>query len=411
MAQRGTPTATVRPHQPRYLNSTLRLTVSCTGTWRFDDFRMASNDLSSTTTYTYDDANELLTMATGGVYTEFTYDDWGRTESKSMGGHLATYQYRYGDKLKSVTTDFPDEATVAYDYDGLGKRRNRTNGNGLRWWRWDVGWNPIAEYDDSDTDWDLEGLAKTYIPNPRGHGILAGIAGSDPGTGTYGYLLHDHLGSVRRIRDANKTSVGTYEYDPYGGQYAFSGLALNHGFTGHIWERNCALYFAPYRMYAPGLGRWLTRDPLFMEREASSRGYDPGRTQIPASLHAIVQGRPAAAFDPLGHTNPYLYAGGNPICFVDPDGRFICWCGIGLGAVVLVMLYCYGTPYIEGNDPDPCGCMGSMAPSGRAAWWGSEGADFLLISLVVLTLLCPRRSRQRRHVHVSPKDSSSTAKD
>ena len=175
------------------VNSTLSLRVSCTGTWRFDDFRMASDYLSSTTTYTYDEANELLTMATGGAYTDFTYDDWGRTESKSMSGHLATYEYRYGDKLKSVTTDFPDEATVAYDYDGLGKRRNRTNGNGLTWWRW-TGWNAIAEYDDSDTDWDLEGLAKTYIPNPLGHGILAWIfARGDPTVRALGFSTRDHV--------------------------------------------------------------------------------------------------------------------------------------------------------------------------------------------------------------------------
>jgi hypothetical protein len=101
-------------------------------------------------------------------------------------------------------------------YDALGKCRIRKNGNSYTWWRWDVGWNVTAGYDDPDMDWDVENLAMTYIPG------VAEIAGSDPSSGTYRYYSEDHLGSVRRMRDGDKASLASYEYG------AGSGLAIVH---------------------------------------------------------------------------------------------------------------------------------------------------------------------------------------
>ena len=187
-----------------------------------------------------------------------------------MSGHTGVYDWRYGDKLKDYQTTFPDETTVYYTYDGLGKLRDRCPNwpnDPVTWWRWDLGWNKIDEYTDSDTDWDIEGLTMTYVPG------MAEIVGSNPATGTYRYYSEDRLGSVRRMRDANKASLATYEYDPYGGQYAFSGLALNHGFTGHTWEPDAGLYYAPFRYYSPAAARWLTRDPLGMSDGSNVYAY------------------------------------------------------------------------------------------------------------------------------------------
>jgi YD repeat-containing protein len=36
--------------------------------------------------------NELLTIATGGTDTVFTYNDWGRTISKAIPGHTGTWR-------------------------------------------------------------------------------------------------------------------------------------------------------------------------------------------------------------------------------------------------------------------------------------------------------------------------------
>ena len=48
--------------------------------------------------------------------TTFAYDAWGRMTAKSDGTYSATYAYRYGNKLASVTSDFPSEGNATYQY-------------------------------------------------------------------------------------------------------------------------------------------------------------------------------------------------------------------------------------------------------------------------------------------------------
>jgi len=212
----------------------------------------------------------------------------GRSDGKpnitgtSQGSHQAVYNYRFGDKLKDVASNFPGEAAaVYYQYDGLGKRRNRTlDMVNTTWWRWDLGYNVIQEYADADSDWDIEGLSMTYIPG------LAEVPGTDPSTGGYRYYMGDHLGSVRGIRAQDKSSLASYEYMPYGEAYNQTGLALNRGFTGHTWDKDDGLYYAPYRYYNPVASRWLTRDPLGMKEGPN--------------LYSYVKDQPVFAADPLG---------------------------------------------------------------------------------------------------------------
>jgi len=196
----------------------------------------------------------------GRVNTTFVYDAWGRLVTKNQGSYQARYNYRFGDKLKDVTSNFPGEAAaVYYQYDGFGKRRCKTlDSVNTTWWRWDTGWNTLQEYTDADSDWDIEGLSMTYIPG------LAEVPGTDPSTGSYRYYMGDHLGSVRGIRAQDKSSLASYEYMPYGEAYNQTGLVLNRGFTGHTWDKDDGLYYAPFRYYSPTMNRWTTRDPLGM---------------------------------------------------------------------------------------------------------------------------------------------------
>ncbi len=246
-------------------------------------------------------------MTTGGVNTTFVYDAWGRLVTKNQGSYQAVYNYRFGDKLKNVTLNFPGEAaTVYYQYDGLGKRRCKTlDSVNNTWWRWERNrsrhvcppaaskpWLArAARLHGKRADWDLENLSLTYIPG------LAEVTGTNPSTGGYRYYMGDHLGSVRTLRDQNKAALASYEYMPYGEVYNQTGLALNRGFTGHACDKDDGLYYAPYRYYSPEASRWLTRDPLGM-----------------------VDG-----------PNAYIYAISNPILLKDPLGdrcrcEIICAC-------------------------------------------------------------------------------------
>lgn len=138
-----------------------------------------------------------------------------------------------------------------------------------------LGWAPVSEEDGSGT------LERTYI------GGLGHADGTNPATGAFTHYMHDHLGSVRGAYGQGGAALGAMEHDPYGGAY-FDGLppGLTHRYTGHQWDGASALYYAPYRYYAPAAGRWMTRDPL-------------GMVDGP-NVYAYVGAKPLQQRDPFG---------------------------------------------------------------------------------------------------------------
>jgi RHS repeat-associated protein len=254
-----------------------------------DDIRLVGGSLSNiTTAFTYDSGNELSTRTVNSVTTHFTYDAWGRMASKYVAdGVSASYAYRYGDKLYSVTSNFPGESNVSYDYGGDQKRRERTAGGTTVNYNWDLGWNLLNQETSGGT------LAESYVvqnPNAEVATLLGMVSGSNPSTGAYAYFAHDHLGSVGSVYDASKTLTGDYAYTPYGSIYAQAGdIALTElpaAFTGKPLDPASGLYSFPYRIYSPELARWLSRDPLGMVDGPNVYGY--------------LGGNPSAATDPLG---------------------------------------------------------------------------------------------------------------
>ncbi len=99
------------------------------------------------------------------------------------------------------------------------------------------------------------------------------------------HLLADHLGSTRAILDADDNVVARFEYGPHGETAAASGAAeLRYRYTGHPYDESQGVYQTPNRGYDPTTGRFLSVDP---QRQDAS---------------------------------PYVYAGNNPVGFVDPTG-------------------------------------------------------------------------------------------
>ena len=100
------------------------------------------------------------------------------------------------------------------------------------------------------------------------------------------HLLTDHLGSTRVVLDAEGNVVARFEYGPYGETTAAGTAAaeVRYRYTGHPWNEAQGVYETPARGYDPTLGRFLSVDP---KREGAS---------------------------------PYVYAGNNPVGYVDPTG-------------------------------------------------------------------------------------------
>jgi len=229
--------------------------------------------VTTTTAFAYNDPNELVSQAVGGTTTSFAYDAWGRMTAKSDGTYTATYAYRYGNKLASVTSDFPSEGNATYQYDGAGKRRQRTAGGATTKYRWDRRWTVMSEED------AFGDLTRTYVGRSAAH-----VDGTNPSTGTWRFYVHDHLGSTRGVYNSDKTQYAAFEHDPYGELYASSGSisGITRRYTGHDWDDAAELYYAPYRYYAAGLARWISRDPHGMSDGPNCYAYVRG-----ASLSSV----------------------------------------------------------------------------------------------------------------------------
>lgn len=226
--------------------------------------------------------------------------------SKTDGASTATYAHRYGDRLYSVTSNFPNEGNVTYDYGGDDKRRERSTATEYSWYNYDKGFKLLNEEDNTGT------LTTTHThanPNPIVSPTLADVPSTSPAAGTYRNYLHDRLGSSIEMRDQSKVLLSSYEYDPYGSVYAAAGSPTSVMFTGHQRDEASGLYYAPYRYYSPALARWVSRDLLGMADGTNIFGY--------------VSGRPIDFYDPLGMYG-LLHTPGDP---TDPfrEGR-LCKC-------------------------------------------------------------------------------------
>ncbi len=103
------------------------------------------------------------------------------------------------------------------------------------------------------------------------------------------YFLGDALGSVRQLTDQTGAVAFAQTYDPYGVVTASTGSsASGYGFTGEYQQDG--LVYLRARHYAPGMGRFLTRDTW------------SGDANRPLSF------------------NRWNYTDGNPVNFTDPSG-------------------------------------------------------------------------------------------
>ncbi len=133
---------------------------------------------------------------------------------------------------------------------------------------------------------ETDGAQTLNIYGPGGQ-IIAQVARDGLGGSQKApHLLADHLGSTRAILNADDNVVAHFEYGPHG-ETATSGVAAaeaRYRYTGHPWDAAQGVYQTPARGYDPATGRFLSVDP---QRQDAS---------------------------------PYVYAGNNPVGFVDPTG-------------------------------------------------------------------------------------------
>jgi RHS repeat-associated protein len=267
----------------------------------FDDIKVMTRELSDKTmTMTYGAGNQLTNIVRGdGVEIDLAYDAWGRVSHADMivpGVDTFTmdYTYWFGDKLKRVETDIPGmPAVVHYLYDGLGKRRVKVvDDEDIIHYRWNAGYNLLAEYEDGNTTaWDIEGFKRFFVPML--HTALAEATPDgtgDPAAGTYAYIAHDRLDTGRFAYNQAKAQIGTVEHDPYGERITQTGYTPYHEFTGKPFDSETGMYYFPYRYYHPHISRWTTPDPAGLIDGPNVYGYVKGNPAMKIDKYGLQGG-------------------------------------------------------------------------------------------------------------------------
>ncbi|MGD9044407.1 MAG: Ig-like domain-containing protein [Desulfobacterales bacterium] len=209
--------------------------------------------------FTYSEEDHLLT--TGDI--EYEYNDNGFLMNKTNGTNITNYVYSLRGELLSV--NLPDERTIEYVHDPLGRRiAKRVDGVTTEKYFWQGLTRLLAVYDGSDNILMRFEYADDRVP----------VAVTTGGV-TY-YLAYDQVGSLRVVADSGGNVIKRIDYDSFGNIIAETNedLMIPIGFAGGLYDRDTGLLRFGYRDYDPDVGRWTAKDPiLFAGGDTDLYGY------------------------------------------------------------------------------------------------------------------------------------------
>ncbi len=286
-----------------------------------------------------------------------TYDDEGNllTKSNSVTGSHIVLTWDFRNRLTQADAyeagnPVPTDTTV-YRYDGLDRRIAVVRGGQTVWSYFD-GTQEVAEFNNDEIPpaavfYTGERLDEVHAVWRRGEGLH--------------WILNDHLGSPRRILDANGVEVASLEYDGFGNPIRAEGpkaaMAERLNFTARPRDPTTGFLHLRARHYDPDLGRFISEDPLGFE------GGDP-------NLHRYVYNRTTTLTDPTGTVTAIEYA--TLAVTTTRPGKFcrlaVCvaglWSGIANSVINLVP---------SGRPDATCGAKLLGVPTSAGSAAGSAG--------------------------------------
>ena len=235
---------------------------------------------TTTTTYGYDTADQLLTLKVGT--TTNTTNTWtadGQIATTTTGAGTRTYNTNLAGEVASVTLE--DNRTIGYSYDPTGNRTARTTNDAIDIsWAWDdlTGLSMrIGEY-------DTEGaLTTSWLPDPTSS---TGATYAAAAAGTSSWLLLDPYANAAATLPTTGSVAGaqTQIFDAFGNPTTSTAVAPL-AFAGQYKDGTTGLYDVRARDYNTRTGQFLSIDPL---------------------VDATRQ--------------PYAYGNNNPLFYIDPTG-------------------------------------------------------------------------------------------
>jgi RHS repeat-associated protein len=235
-----------------------------------------SERINSGVTESFFNSTNQLVRQQGGGSPQFTYD---------TGGNLVSDGARSleWDALDRLTAIVSGNRRTEFSYDALDRRTRIVEKEN----------NAIIS--DKRLVWCGEVICEERdVTNGATKRFFAqGETEASSGSESLAFYTKDHLGSVRELTDSGGNVIAEYDYDPFGRMTPLSGnRRAAFGYAGYYAHAPSGLALTLHRAYDPGLGRWLSRDPI---------GEDGG-----LNLYAFVHNDPVGRIDPLGLSDERL---------------------------------------------------------------------------------------------------------
>lgn len=216
------------------------------------------------TTYCYDYADRLVSSSDPTV-TNAVYDDHGNTTSLGSSGHVTTFTYDSSDRNTGITEG---SKSVTYVRDATDRLTSRSSTDGSTTTSY------YAYTSDTDSPDLLVDASNTviekYLQLPGG--ALLTLRPNQSGNAQAMWSLPNLHGDIFVTTDKAGTKLANYDYDAFGTSLSGTNPTntdtnSTYGWVGqHEKETEANLTLAPTQMgarvYIPGLGRFLSEDPV-----------------------------------------------------------------------------------------------------------------------------------------------------
>jgi RHS repeat-associated protein len=278
-------------------------TIERTVTYAYDaagNRTLVNDSASGQTTHTANNLNQYTTINGQGL----TYDADGNLTSAPSPAGTITFLYDIENRLTRV---IQGASVTEYRYSALGHR------------------SAIVR----------DGQTQRLLIDPAGLGTAVAAMNATQGNavtdrwvyglghelavsaGVRGYMLHDALGNTTEVLSQTAQVLNTYRYTPWGETRARTETFANDlEFGGQmgLTAETAGITFMRARFYMPGVGRFITMDPIGLAG---------------------------------GDTNLYAFVSNTPTNAVDPSGNLLTWvtgvAGAVFGSIVNTAAYAVGT--------------------------------------------------------------------